>query len=82
MSPSFTVWSGPAFAVGKPSSSRIVPVKLAMLAVTNRAFVVRLLRASSTVSCRSVTVSPVTDIVIVPVVAPCAIVTVPVAAPV
>ena len=78
VSPSLTVWSGPAFAVGKPSSFLIVPVKLFMLAVRNRAFL-RLLRVSSTVSCRSVTVSPVTDTVIVPLVPPTGMVTVPAA---
>ena len=78
MAPSFTVWSAPAFAVGKPSSSLIVPVQVAMLAVTNRALV-GLLRASTTVSCRSVTVSPVTSTAIVPVVVPCAMVKVPAA---
>ena len=78
MAPSATVWSGPAFAVGKPSSSRIVPVKLAMLAVRNRAFV-GLLRVSSTVSGRSTTASPVTSTVIVPLVSPGAMVKVPAA---
>ena len=74
LSPSVTL-AGPVRRSLK-SSSVIVPVKVFMLAVWNVAFV-RLLRDTTTVSGSSVSVSPCTSTVIVPVVCPAAMVTTP-----
>ena len=73
LSPSFTV--GELTESIDLSSSLMVPVPL--LAVVDSVALVGLLRVTTTVSCDSYVVSPVTDTVIVPLVSPAAMVKVP-----